>query len=195
MESTDRSLQSMATQAGKTASSVGAGYAGQAQDIYSEFIPMLRREAAGGMGLTPTQKSQELTAAEQGAGGAAGSISGQAGLTAARTRNSAALSGVQDAAARAKTQAASQANLGIENESTNLANARQQAALGQLQGLYGTNVNAQLGAMGLIPKDVEAGTAAGSQGWLQNTLGVINALKPSGSVGGGQPASFGFGGG
>ena len=183
MESTDRSLQSMATQAGKTASSVGAGYAGQAQDIYSEFIPMLRREAAGGMGLTPTQKSQELTAAEQGAGGAAGSISGQAGLTAARTRNSAALSGVQDAAARAKTQAASQANLGIENESTNLANARQQAALGQLQGLYGTNVNAQLGAMGLIPQDVNAGTNAGKAGWLQNTLSTIDTLTGAAKAG------------
>ena len=183
MESTDRSLQSMATQAGKTASSVGAGYAGQAQDIYSEFIPMLRREAAGGMGLTPTQKSQELTAAEQGAGGAAGSISGQAGLTAARTRNSAALSGVQDAAARAKTQAASQANLGIENESTNLANARQQAALGQLQGLYGTNVNAQLGAMGLIPQDVNAGTNAGKVGWLQNTLSTIDTLTGAAKAG------------
>ena len=195
MESADRSLQAMASQAGKTASGVGAGYGGQAESLYGNLIPTLEREAAGGQGLTPTQKSQMLTAAEQGGGGAAGSIAGGAGLTAARTRNSAALSGVQDAAARAKTQAASQANLGIENESTNLANARQQAALGQLQGLYGTNVNAQLGAMGLIPKDVEAGAEAGSVGWLQNMTGVLNALKPSGSVGGGQPAQFGFGGG
>ena len=72
MESTDRSLQSMATQAGKTASSTGAQYGGQAQSLYGNLIPTLEREAAGGQGLTPTQKSQMLTAAEQGGGGAAG---------------------------------------------------------------------------------------------------------------------------
>jgi hypothetical protein len=189
----DRSLQAQAENAGKTASSTGAGYGSSASTIAGSLIPTLNREAAGNDGLTPTQKSQQLTSALQGGGGAASSIAGAAGLTAARTRNSGALSGVQDAAARAKTQAGSTANLDIENESTQLAAERQQEALGQLGGLYNTDVSAQLKSMGLIPEDVNAGANAGKEGWLQNTLATINTLKPSGSFGGGESASFGFG--
>ena len=186
----DRSLVNQATQAGKTATGVGGTYGSEAGTLQAGLIPTLEREAAGGMGLTPTQKAQELTAAEQGAGGAAGSIAGGAGLTAARTRNSAALSGVQDAAARARTQAGSNANLAIENQSTNLANQRQQAGLNALQGLYGTDVRAQLGAMGIVPEDVNAATNASKVGWLQDVesgvdtaTGAFKALYPKGLQG------------
>jgi hypothetical protein len=190
MESDDRSQQAAAGNAEKTAATTGAGYGGQASSIASSLIPTLNYEATGNAGLTPTQKNNMLVAGQQGAGGATGSIVGEAGLAANRTRNSGALSGVQDAAARSRIQAASKANLGVENESTQIANQKQAQAQQQLQGLYGTDVNAQLKAMGLVPEDINADVNAGKSGWLQNTEGALNTI---GGLGLGAAKAAGFG--
>jgi hypothetical protein len=176
MESTDRSLQSTAQNAANTAGTTGAGYGSDASSISKTLIPTLNYEATGQAGLTPTQKNQMLVAANQGSGGAAGGVAGTAGLRAGIAKNSGSLSGTLDAAARARTQAASEAGLNVENKSTDIANQKQAAALSQLQGLYGTDVSAQLKAMGLVAPDVNASTTAGNSGWLQNTMGVIGGL-------------------
>jgi hypothetical protein len=172
----------MAANAGKTAAATGAGYGTSASGISDTLVPQLNAEATGNIGYTPQQQNNMLVAGEQGAGGANAGIAGQAGLQVGRTRNSAATSGVLDEAARDKTRQMSTNALGVANESANLAQKKQAGAQSALEGLYGTDVSAQLRAMGLIPEDVNADTNAGSQGWLQNATGVIKAL---GSLGGG----------
>jgi hypothetical protein len=176
MESTDRSLQNQAQGAATTAGTTGAGYGSDASGISKTLIPTLNYEATGNAGLTPTQKNQALVAANQGSGGAAGGVAGTAGLRAGIAKNSGSLSGTLDAAARARTQAASQAGLSVENKSTDIANQKQAAALAQLQGLYGTDVSAQLKAMGLQTGDINAAVSAGNSGYLQNTEGIIGSL-------------------
>ena len=117
-----------------------------------------------------------LVAGQQGAGGSNSGIAGQAGLTAARTRNTGALSGVLDQASRNKTQSNSQNALGVQNENTQTKLKQQQEGLSGLEGLYGTDVNAGLKAQSLVPDDIKAWADADRTGWLQNTLGVVNSL-------------------
>ena len=175
--STDRSLQAQGKQAEQQASSTAGNYGSAAAGIGAQLIPQLQREATGNVGLTPTQANNELVAAEQGAGGATAGVTGEAGLRAARTRNSGAVSGVLDQAARTRQQAGSQANLAVQNESTRVARENQARAQAQLQGLYGTDVTAQLHAMGLIPQDINAEANAEKVGWLQDTTQAIDSIS------------------
>lgn len=177
----DRSIANQAAQ-NSTAAGAGAGtFAGRAAGIAGPLTAQLQQEAANPIGYTPEQTNAQLVAGEQGAGGANASIAGQAGLAAGRTKNSAALSGVLDAAARAKTQQLSQNALGVQNRSADLGIQRQQQAQQQLQGLYGTNVNAQLGDMGIQNQDLNTELNANKQGWLQNTEGVLGTISNMGS--------------
>ena len=176
MESEDRSIASQAGANANTSNATAGGYGAGAQSIQGSLIPTLNRELTGTQGLTPTQQNSLLVAGQQGSGGAAGGLAGAAGLTAARTRNSGALSGTLDQIARAKTQAGSQANLGVANESTQVALDKQKQAQQQLQGLYGTDVSAQLGQMGLANQDLNTELNANKQGWLQNTEGILNTV-------------------
>jgi hypothetical protein len=177
---TDRSVAAQAGNNANTSNAAAGGYGSQARSIAGNLIPTLNYEATGNAGLNPTQTNNLLVASQQGAGGAAGGVAGTAGLNAQRTRNSGALSGVLDQIARARTQAGSQANLGVQNESTDVALQRQKQAQQQLQGLYGTDVSAQLGQMGLANQDLNTQLKAGQQGWLQNTEGVLGTLSGMG---------------
>jgi len=172
----DRSIAKQAGENSKTAGATAGQFGGAALGIAGPLTGELQREAANPIGYTPEQTNAMLVAGEQGAGGANASIAGTAGLAAGRTRNSAALSGVLDAAARAKTQQLSQNALNVQNKSADVGLQRQQQAQQQLQGLYGTNVNAQLGAMGIQNQDLNTELAANRQGWLQNTEGVLNTV-------------------
>lgn len=169
-----------ASNAANTASTTGAGYGTAASGIAANLIPTLNAEATGNVGMTPQQQNAELVAGEQGAGGANAGIAGEAGLRATRTRNTGALSGVLDEASRNKTRQLSENALNVQNKNADVAQQNRQRALGQLQGLYGTNVEAQLRAMGLIPEDVNAETNAGKSGWLQNVLGTISTIASLG---------------
>jgi hypothetical protein len=182
MESTDRSIANQAGQNANTSNATAGGYGSSAQSIQGSLIPTLNRELTGTQGLTPTQQNNMLVAGQQGAGGAAGGLAGAAGLTAARTRNSGALSGTLDQIARERTQAGSQANLGVQNESTQVALDRQKQAQNQLQGLYGTDVSAQLGQMGLANQDLNTQLKAGQQGWAQNLEGGLNTISGLGKA-------------
>jgi|HubBroStandDraft_1064217.scaffolds.fasta_scaffold00161_62 hypothetical protein len=180
MESADRSIASQAGNNANTSNATAGGYGSSAKSIAGTLIPTLNYEATGNAGLTPQQQNQMLVAGQQGGGGAAGSLAGAAGLAANRTKNSGSLSGSLDAIARAKTQAGSQANLGVANQSTQVALDRQKQAQSQLQGLYGTDVSAQLGQMGLANQDLNTELNANKQGWLQNTEGVLGTLSGMG---------------
>jgi hypothetical protein len=190
MESDDRSIAGQAGTAATAANAGAGGYGSTAAGIQGNLIPTLNREASGNAGLDPTQKNNLLVAGQQGSGGGAGALSGSAALTAARTRNSGSLSGTTDAIARAKLQADSGAGLGVENESTQIALQRQQEAQKQLQGLYGTDVSAQMSELGLGNQDLQTQLKAGQQGWLQNTEGVLGTV---GNMGLGAAKAAGFG--
>lgn len=180
MESADRSIANQAGTNAATSNAAGAGYGSSAKSIAGTLIPTLNYEASGNAGLTPTQQNNMLVAGQQGAGGATGALAGAAGLAANRTRNSGSLSGSLDQLARIRAQQGSQANLGVQNESTQVALDRQKQAQNQLQGLYGTDVSAQLGQMGLANQDLNTQLGANRQGWLQNTEGVLDTLSGMG---------------
>jgi len=190
MDSDDRSIAGQAGNAATAAQAGAGGYGSSASSIAGNLIPTLNYQASGNAGLTPQQKNNLLVAGQQGSGGGAGALAGSAALTAARTRNSGALSGTTDAIARAKLQADSGAGLGVENESTNIALQRQKQAEQQLQGLYGTDVSAQMSELGLGNQDLQTQLKAGQQGWLQNTEGALGTV---GNLGLGAAKAAGFG--
>ena len=182
----DRAAQAAASGAAKTAGTTAAGYGTSAGAIGAPLTKTLQNDVNNPIGFTPTETNNMLVAGEQGAGGATSGIAGAAGLNAMRTRNTGALSGVLDQAARTKQQQLSQNALGVQNESAKLAQAKRASALSGLQGLYGTDVGAQLKAMGVQDSDINSEIAAGQSGWLQNVEGVGNMLgnmaKGAGSI-------------
>jgi hypothetical protein len=178
-----RSAQNQASHGEQTAASTAAGYSNSANQIGSSLIPGLEREANTPEGFTPEEMNNMLVAGEQGAGGTESSVVGQAGLNVARTRNSAGMSNVLDEAARDKMRTNSGNALEVQNESAKLGQEKQMSAQKQLQGLYGTDVSANLEAQGLIPKDVAAEAQAGQSGWFQNMTQLLSSLQGAGAKG------------
>lgn len=176
-----------AKQAAGTATSNAGSYGSDASNIGSALVPQLQKQATNPTGYTPTQQNNMLVAGEQGAGGANAGIVGQAGLTAARTHNNGALSGVLDSAARSKQQTLSQNALGVQNKQADLQQRQMDSAQKGLEGLYGTNVNAQLGNERLVPEDLQAEAPNNFQdvlGGINAASGLVSAFKKPG--GGGQ---------
>jgi hypothetical protein len=64
----------------------------------------------------------------------------------------------------------------VQNLNTQTKLKQQQAGLQGLQGLYGTDVGAQLKAQGLVPEDIASWAKASDSGWVQNTDNTITAL-------------------
>lgn len=165
--------------AAQTATGTAGGYGNSANDIGSSLVPYEKQQLTHPTGINPTDINSMLVAGEQGAGGANAGITGQANLTAARTHNTGALSGVLDQAAREKTKALSSNALGVQNENTKVKLGQQTDAAHTLSGLYGTDVNAQLKAQGLVPEDIDAWTKASQTGPLQDVEGVLGTLSGS----------------
>jgi len=168
----DRAAKAQARQAEKIAGQTAAGYGSQATGINNTLVPTLTQEATNPTGFTPTQLNNQLVAGEQGAGGATSGITGTAGLNAMRTRNSGALSSVYDQAARRQGQTLSQNAVTVQNQNAMLQEKKRQEGLAALQGLYGTDVKAQLAAMGIQDQDINTEIKAGQSGWFQNALGL-----------------------
>ena len=171
-----RSATNQAKSAYNEANATAGQYGSQGNQIASSLIPGLEREANNPQGYTPEEMNNQLVASEQGAGGATAGITGQANLQAARSRNSAGYTAALDQAARQKTQALSQNALGIQNKSAELGQKKQMAAQSELGNLYGTDVNANLKAQGLMPEDINAETNSGKSGWFQNMTSMITSL-------------------
>src|SRR5258707_5730721 len=93
--------------AADTAANTAAGLGNEATSIGSMLVPELTREATNPTGFNPNDLNAMLVGGAQGAGGAAGSLAGEAGLRAARSRNNGAFSGILGEIARSKTQALS----------------------------------------------------------------------------------------
>jgi hypothetical protein len=168
-----------AQNATNTATATGAGYGANATNIGSSLVPFEKKQLTNPTGMNPTDINNTLVAGEQGAGGANAGITGQANLEAARTHNTGALSGVLDQASRNKTQQLSQNALGVQNENAKVKLGQQDEAAKNLGGLYGTDVNAQLKAEGLVPADIGAWTQANQTSGLQQGLGDAEGVMGS----------------
>jgi hypothetical protein len=157
-----------------------------ANDISSYLTPQLESEASNPQGYTPAQLAYMNTASQQSLGGGAAASTGQAGLTAARTRNAGGFQGAVGTADRAAQKQLSQNALGIQTQQAQLQQAQRQQALQSLQSLYGVDESTALGY--LNSSDLALNDENGShpnQNGLNTFAHVLTSLKSGGGSGGG----------
>lgn len=184
-----RGAQNQAKQTFQESQNVFHGQGDKSQADYNALFPALTKEATNPQGYMPGDLAAMNTASQQSLGGATAGAVGEGDLAGARTRNAGSFAPALDESVRSGERQLSQDAVGIQGQNANLKQAQQQAGLQGLQGLYGTNTNAMLGALGLGNQSTQALTQAGQSGWFQNMTGLIAALKPGGSAAGG--LSFG----
>lgn len=157
------------------AQSAASGYGSQAANEGASLNPFFKQEMNATHGYTPGQNSEMLTAAESGAGAAFGGAEAEANRNAARTGNATAVTKSLDEMARDKAKSSAGASEGIAAQDVNAAKQENQEGAAGMQGLYGTNVNAQLGAMKQANADVSTETATQGQNWVSQ-LNQLNSL-------------------
>lgn len=188
----DRAAVGNAQTAGKTAADTGAAEGASANGISANLTPYLTGQLLHPTGYSQGDMTQQLNQAQAGAGGADSSIKGDADLMAARSRNPAGFSGALDEAARQRDKAAAGTSEGIAANDAQVKLGQQQDAAKGLSSMYGEDTDAMLKSMGLDTGDINAETAAGNSGWLQNMNAILTALKSGGGGGGGgMPAGGG----
>ena len=162
-----------------SANNLGTQYNSQALGINSALTPTLTAQMANPQGYSPTTMGQMQTAAEQTAGGSNAGIAGAAGLRAARTRNIGSGQAATEEAGRGAGQELSQINAGIQTNNANLKAKQQAEAEGGLGKMYGEDVGAGEGALGLSNQSL---TGAGnlSDFWQQLAL---QGVQSAGQVG------------
>lgn len=151
------------------------GLAGQANNIGSSLVPQLRQEASNPQGYTPQQLAYMNTASQQSLGGGTAATTGDANLTAARTRNAGGFQGAVGSANRGAQRQASQNALGIQQSQANLQQAQKQQALSALQSLYGVDENTALGYLNASTGAASAydqGTALLDRNFWNNVQGA-----------------------
>lgn len=181
----DRSIQQRAKSGSSQATGTAGGFGQQASQIGSTIIPGLEQQATTPTGYTPLQKSRMLTSGAEAVGGVNSGLTGQANLTALRTRTPGGFSAALAEAARQKGRQLSTNALDVENADARLAQEKQRAAQQQLGSLYGMDTNAQLRAMGLANEDLNTALQAGKSGWLQQLEGGLGTLGSLASGAGG----------
>lgn len=181
LELCDRSIQGQAKTNAANANTTGSQFGSTANQVGSVLIPGLERQATNPTGFTPIQKNRMLVAGAESAGGAASGAGGEAALEKLRGRNPAGFSAALDEVARQKGRQMSSNALGVENADAQLAQQKQQEAMRQLQGIYGTDTSNQLKAMGLSDEDLKTALEAGKSGWLQQAQGVLGTIGNLGS--------------
>lgn len=164
--------QNLQGTAGTDAAQANSSAAG----VNSTLNPFLTSELLHPQGFSQADTTSMLSAGQAGAGGAAAGITGQANLTAARTRNSGGFGSALDAAARARTQAAAGSSEGIAADNAHLKQTQQQAGAAGLQGLYGTDSGNALKALGIQDQAIGTEAQAGTAGWLQNATAIYKAV-------------------
>ena len=126
--------------------------------------------------FTPGQTNELLTAAGAGAGGVAGEEQSALNRNAATTNNATALTkSLQDAARdKMKNAAGTSENIAAQDV-MGAKQLNQQGAAGE-SGLFNTDTDAALKAMGIQTNDINTQIEAGKSGWLQNMNSTIQAL-------------------
>lgn len=161
--------------AANTAGTVGAGYGAQAGMEGAQLNPFFSQEMKAQHSLTPAQMNEMLTANESGAGGAFGGAEGEMERNAATTGNATTLNKSLDEMARERAKSAAGASEGIAAQDVGGVQKLNQEGAAGLQGLYGTNVGAQLGAMKQQGTDIQDASQM-NQGWLKPLTGLLGAL-------------------
>ncbi len=158
---------------------------GQQNQLYSSLAPTLQQDIAHPVGLNPYEKAQANTAAQESAGGSQAAAVGQGALQAQRTRNA----GTADAAigegARGAGRNLSRAALGTELQDSAMKQQKQQAAKGELAGLYGVATPGGSQALNSVASNVNANTNAAEQSWNWAKYLLDPALQAGGQAAGG----------
>jgi hypothetical protein len=141
-------------------------FGGQAANESATLNPFFSQEMRAKHGYDPTQTNELLTSAEGGSGGAFGGAEGVMDANAARTGNSTTLNKSLDEMARDKAKVSAGASEGIAAQDVQGAKQLNQQGAAGMQGLYGTNVNAQLGAMKQADEGIKTEQATQGANWL-----------------------------
>lgn len=159
-----------------SASGNAANYGGAASGIGGTLTPFLTQRLLKPSGYSQGDMGAMLANAFGSAGGVTSGITGQANLESGRSRNDAGFSTALAEAARARTSAAAHTSEGIAADNANLKQDQSNNAAKMLQGLYGTDVGAQEGALNTANSATQTGIEAGKSGWLQNMNAIITTL-------------------
>ena len=167
-------MKNQANQAGTVAGQFGS----QAGTEGAQLNPFFTQGMRAQHGLTPGQQNEMLTASEAGAGGALGGLGAGIQNNASRTGNATGVGKTLDEMARDRAKAAAGASEGIAAQDVGLAKQEQQQGAQGLAGLYGQNVQGQLGAMKQQSGDISAASQMTASPFadLGNVLGVGGAL-------------------
>ena len=171
-----RDAASEASQNVKTGQQYSGNLMTGSQDLSKTLVPALTQQAQNG--IDPATLNAMRTGTEQAVGGANAGAAGQGALTEARTRNAGAANPAIEESARNAMRQQSQNEMGIQTMNYGA----KQAGLQGLQGLYGTDLNAALNALGLSTNAVNAQTAADQQtlsSWMQPLQAGLNFLAPA----------------
>ena len=142
-------------------------FGSNASNESAQLNPFFAQEMRARHSLDPTQSNELLTAAEAGSGGTFGGAEGMVKANAARTGNATSLNKDLEQMARDKAKVNAGASEGIAAQDVMGAKQLNQQGAAGMQGLYGTNVSGQLGAMKQADEGVKTEQATQGQNWLQ----------------------------
>ena len=155
--------QAAQKQAVQTAGQYGSTASGEG----AQLNPFYSQEMRAQHSMTPDQENELLTAADAGAGGAFGGAEGQINRDAARTGNATTLTKSLDEMARERAKTGAATSEGIAAQDVAGAKTLNQQGAAGMQGLYGTNVGAQLNAMKQNAEDIKLENDVKGQNWIQ----------------------------
>lgn len=176
LELCDRAAQGAAKNAAATAGGVAAGDQASAGTEHSTLDPFFRHEMGAEHLFTPGQNDELLTAAGAGSGAVAGSEAAALNRNAAATNNQTALTKSLGDAARDRMKSAAGASEGIAAQDVLGAKQLNQEGAAGESGLFNTDTDAALKAMGLQTNDINTQLEAGKSGWLQNMNATLSTL-------------------
>jgi hypothetical protein len=177
----DRAAQNAAKNAENTATGVQAQEQASANEASAALTPFYRQEMNATHAFNPEQTNELLNYAEGPAAGSAATTAGKASSEMARTRNTSGFAPALDQAARDRNSAVSTASEGVGAQDILGAKQLNQEGAEGMAGMYGTDTNAMLKAMGQQGEDINSWVNAdNSRGWMQQ---LNDAMKMAGKVG------------
>lgn len=180
----DRAAQAAAKNAASTAQGTAATDTAEGQAAQSFINPIFQHEATAEHLFTPGQENELLTAANAGSGAVSGAEKAALQREAASTNNATALTKNLQTAALDRMKSAAGASEGVAAQDVMGAKQLNQQGLAGEAGLFNTDTDAALKAMGIQTNDINTGIEAGKSGWLQNMNATISALtKGAGGAG------------
>jgi hypothetical protein len=175
----NRAGAEQARNAANTAGNTISGEQASAQAKELALTPFYRSEMGAQHLFDPQQNQELLNAAAAPLAASAATTAGQARSEAARTRNTSGFSSALDQAARDRNSAMGGVGQQVAAQDIMGAKDLNQRGAAGMAGLYDTDTNAMLKAMGIQNQDINTEIEAGKSGWYQNLLaGAQTALSP-----------------